>query len=336
MADAQGNFKIPSLASNLTFTVVCAARGFEPVTLRKVDPLGPPLVVKLQPREPNQLSPQRTVLGRVLDARQRPVAGAVISINGLSTGNTTSFGGLPDGTDVDAVSDAAGQFEIYCPKPFDAAGLSIEASGLARQKFERAQPGGSRRDFVLTVGAALVGRIVREGRPVKGINVGVASVDRGVNSFTGDFVVGTDENGVFVFPNLPVDRDYQFYGVLDALRGVGALPARVVRVGTDGSKTDMGTLVLDPGWRIAGEVRLKEGKPLPVGARLLLFREDAWDFSIIDLPADGHFDLPNVPGERLKLDIGLTGYRPAVTLPALGNLNKDVLGLVLEMEPSQK
>jgi hypothetical protein len=38
MADAQGNFKIESLSSNLLFSVVVAARGFKPVTLKKVDP----------------------------------------------------------------------------------------------------------------------------------------------------------------------------------------------------------------------------------------------------------------------------------------------------------
>ena len=82
--------------------------------------------------------------------------------------------------------------------------------------------------------------MVHDGKPVKGINIGVASEDRGAGSFTGDFVVGTDTNGLFVFPNLPADRNYQFYGVMDSLRGIGAVPARVVRVGKEGSRTDVG------------------------------------------------------------------------------------------------
>jgi hypothetical protein len=335
MGDAQGNFQIASLASNLTFTVVVAARGFEPATLSRVDPLRSPLAVQLAPRLPGLLSAQRTVLGRVLDRQKRPVLGAVVSINGLTTGNRTSFDRLPPGTDVLAVSDAAGEFEICCPLPFDAVGLRIDAPGLARQKHTRIPPGGRRRDFVLPAGAALIGRVTRDGRPVKGLNVGVASVDRGVDNFTGGFVVGTGEDGVFVFPNLPAERDYQFYGVMDSLRGLGARPARVVRVGRDGSKTDLGPMALQPGWRVAGEVRLAEGKPLPPGARLILDRDEAWDFSVIDLPVDGRFDLPNVPGEAVSLGAGIEGYRALAGQPKLGRLASDRTALVLIMEPGK-
>src|ERR1035441_4785355 len=213
MADAQGNFKIESLSSNLLFSVVVAARGFKPVTLKKVDPTQAPLAVRLKPRSKDQLPADRTVPGRVLDAHKRPVAGAEVSINGITTGRSTSFGQPPTGTDIMAISDSAGEFDIYVAKSFDSVGLQIEASGLARTKFTGATPGGVRRDFVLPVGAGLVGRVVRDGKPVKGINVGVASADRGVVSFTGDFVVSTGADGVFVFRSLPADRDYQFYGV---------------------------------------------------------------------------------------------------------------------------
>lgn len=335
MADAQGNFKIESLSSNLLFTVVVAARGFEPITFTKVDPTKATLAVRLKPRGKDQLPANRTVLGRVLDARKRPMAGAEVSINGLTVGNSTSFGQQPSGTDVVAVSDSAGEFEIYVAKSFDSLGLQIDAPGVARTKFTGMTPGGARRDFVLSAGAALVGRVVRDGKPVKGINVGVASVDRGMEGFTGDFVVGTDPDGLFVFPSLPADREYQFYGVLDSLRGTGALPARVVRVGKDGSRTDLGVIRLTPGWRVAGEVRVANAKTLPVGSRLILAREGAWDFAIIDLPADGRFDLPNVPGEAVGLSVGMAGYRAAASPPKLGHLGSDRTGLLFVMEPGK-
>ena len=335
MADAQGNFKIESLSSNLLFTVVVAARGFEPITFTRVDPTKATLAVRLKPRGKDQLPANRTVLGRVLDARKRPVAGADVSIYGLTVGSSTSFGQQPSGTDVVAVSDSAGEFEIYVAKSFDSLGLQIDAPSLARTKFTGVTPGGARRDFVLSAGAALVGRVVRDGKPVKGINVGVASVDRGMESFTGDFVVGTDPDGLFVFPSLPADRDYQFYGVLDSLRGIGALPARVVRVGKEGSRTDLGVIRLTPGWRVTGEVRVPNAKTLPVGSRLILGREGAWDFSVIDLPAEGRFDLPNVPGEAVSLSVGMAGYRAAGTQPKLGRLESDHTGLLFLMEPGK-
>ena len=335
MADAQGSFKIESLSSNLLFSVVVAARGFEPVTLKKVDPVQAPLTVRLKPRSKDKLPADRTILGRVLDARKRTVAGAEVSINGISTGRSTSFGQPPAGTDVVAISDSAGEFDIYVAKSFDSVGLQIEAPGMARTKFTGATPGCARRDFVLPVGAGLVGRVVRDGKPVKGINVGVASADRGAISFTGDFVVGTDAEGTFVFPNLPADRAYQFYGVMDSLRGIGAVPARVVHVGREGSKTDLGTINLTPGWRVAGEVRVANSTTLPAGSRLTVNREGAWDFSIIDLPADGRFDLPNVPGEVVSLSVGMTGYHAAVSPAKLGRLASDRTGLVFVMEPGK-
>jgi hypothetical protein len=274
-----------------------------------------------------------TVLGRILDLHQRPVAGARVWINGLSVGNGTRYGGLPDGTDELAVSDAEGRFEIYCPESFSALGLTVVAPGLAKQHFGRVAPDGKRHDLVLPAGAALVGRVLRDGRPVKGINIGVASVDRSADGFTGQFVVGTDDQGEFVFPNLPEGRDYQFCGLLDSLRGTGALRARVVRVGHNGTRTDLGTLSLASGWRVAGNVRMKNGGLLPVGSRLILSREGAWDFSVVDLPPDGHFDLPNVPGESLSLRVGMYSYRPVRSLPELGKLNGNREGLLIEMEP---
>jgi len=305
------------------------------VTLTKVDPTQVPLAVQLKPRLKDQLPASQTVFDRVLDAHKRPVAGAAVTIDGVTVGRSTGFGQQPNGTDVVAVSDSAGEFEIYVAKPFDSLGLEIDAPGLARTKFVGAKPGGARRDFALPVGAALIGRVVRDGKPMKGINVGVAGVDRSAGNFTGDFVVGTDANGLFVFPSLPADRDYQFYGLLDSLRGIGALPARVVRVGRDGSRTDLGVISLTPGWRVAGEVRVSNAKTLPVGSRLILNREGAWDFSVIDLPSDGRFDLPNVPGEAVDLSVGMADHRAAAGQPKLGRLESDRTGLLLQMEPGK-
>ena len=90
------------------------------------------------------------------------------------------------------VSDAEGRFEIYCPESFSALDLTIVAPGLAKQHFRRVAPDGKRHDLVLPAGAALVGRVLRDGWPAKGINVGVSSVDRSADNFTGQFVVGTD------------------------------------------------------------------------------------------------------------------------------------------------
>ena len=76
-------------------------------------------------------------------------------------------------------------------------------------------------------------------------------------------------------------------------------------------------------------------KPLPVGSRLILDREDAWDFSIIHLPLDGRFDLPNVPGEVLSLRVGMAGYQATASPPKLGRLQSDRTDLVFQMAPGK-
>jgi hypothetical protein len=300
-----------------------------------VDPLQAPLTLQLKPRSQDQLPANRTAFGRLLDSKGRPVAGAQVEIEGFRIGSGGTFGRMPPGTDAVAVSDTNGEFETFIAKDCDAVDLRINALGTARTTLTRVPLGGNRRDFVLPEGATLIGRVVRDGKPVQGINIGVAGEDRSAGFFTGEFVVGTDTNGFFVFPHLPADRAYQFYGVLDSLRGIGALPARIVRVGADGSRTDIGVLNLEPGWRVAGEVRVVNAKTLPAGSRLILDREDAWDFSIIDLPPDGRFDLPNVPGEVLNLRVGMAGYQATANPPKLGRLQSDRTGLVFQMAPGK-
>jgi hypothetical protein len=103
-------------------------------------------------------------------------------------------------------------------------------------------------------------------------------------------------------------------------------------VGKEASRTDLGVISLTSGWRVAGQVRVANAKTLPVGSRLILGRDGAWDFSVIDLPADGRFDLPNVPGEAVSLRVGMAGYRAAGVPPKLGRLESDRTGLILLME----
>ncbi len=311
------------------------ARGFAPTNLSNVDPIPASLIVRLKPRSNDQLPAKRTVFGRLLDAHKRPVANAEVEITGWRSGSGATWGRMPEGTDAVAVSDASGEFETYIAKDCDGVDLRVDAPGVARTTLTHVPLGGSRRDYVLPEGAALVGRVLRDSQPVNGINVGVASVDRSAGNFTGDFVVGTDTNGFFVFPNLPSDRDYQLYGVVDSLRGIGALPARVIHVGREGSKNHLGVLNLTAGWRVAGEVRVANTNTLPVGSRLILGREGAWDLSIIDLPPDGRFDLTNVPGEVVDLWVGMAGYRMAANRPKLGRLQSDRTGLVFLMEPGK-
>ncbi|MCL5097294.1 MAG: carboxypeptidase-like regulatory domain-containing protein [Candidatus Omnitrophica bacterium] len=68
--------------------------------------------MKLNSRAKDQLPANCTVFGRVFDRQNNPVAGAVVTLNGLTVARSTSFGPPSEGSDVVAVSDSSGEFEL--------------------------------------------------------------------------------------------------------------------------------------------------------------------------------------------------------------------------------
>ncbi len=131
-----------------------AARGFEPTNLTKIDPAQGLLTVRLNPRSQDQLPAKRTVFGRLLDSRKRPVAGAKVEITGFKAGNGTTWGRMPEGTDPVTVSDSSGEFEAYIAKDCDAVDLRIDATGVSRTTLSAVPLGTKRREFVLSEGGA--------------------------------------------------------------------------------------------------------------------------------------------------------------------------------------
>ena len=81
----------------------------------------------MKARGKDQLPANRTIFGRVLDPQKRPVAGAAVTISGITIGGGTAYGALPERGDEVAVTDATGEFEICVGKTFDSAGLQIDA-----------------------------------------------------------------------------------------------------------------------------------------------------------------------------------------------------------------
>jgi hypothetical protein len=118
--------------------------------------------------------------------------------------------------------------------------LQVEARRFARKRFNDVRGGPKRQTLIVTEGAALTGRLLKDAKPLKGVAVGVVSQDRSIENFTGDFVIGTMDDGRFAFLNLPPDRSYFFYGIMSSLTKHGALPSRPIRVGGDGSTKDLG------------------------------------------------------------------------------------------------
>jgi beta-lactamase regulating signal transducer with metallopeptidase domain/uncharacterized GH25 family protein len=319
--DAAGNFEIQSLDPQLRFQILAVAKGFKPQYVNHVDPATGAVTVKLEPIELEAAPPENCLHGRVVDAKGEPIAGAVVEAHGIRTRNGGGRWGALPGVDPLAVTDENGEFLITSQKPFDLMDVKVSAHGFANKTFTELASGGGSHQLTLTEGAAARGRVLFHGQPLTNVLVGVVSVNRDMEHFTGNFDVGTDAAGRFLFVNLPPDVDYFIYGAMDSLKAQGAIPIQKFHSGKDGEVTDVGDLVVSPAHRLAGRVELADGAAIPAQTRLLVSREDAWDSRQIILPPDGRFDIGGVPTGTVTLSLRLTGYRVSAKNASLDTLN---------------
>jgi peroxiredoxin len=341
--DTAGHFKIESLNPTLLFRVLVAAKGHRPEFVSKVDPALKPIEVTLKVSKAD-INPAQQLKGRVVDTDGKPLSGAVVSIRGVSRGDSTRFGGNDD-IDQVAVTDGDGKFLINGETPFDAAGVEVEARACAKGIFEHLATGGKVHELKLTEGGAVKGRLVKDGRPVSGAEVGVCGADRRAEIYVGDFSIGTDKEGKFSLPNLPPNRDYFIYATMNSLREKGSVPARRARVNEDGSVVDVGDLQVARGYKLEGQIRLTDGKPLPPKTGVLLSRDEAWDSAQTEADAQGRFKFAGVPAESINLTARVKGYRLSQRNRSLDTMNAfelvglvkaDKTDLILEFEPGNE
>ncbi|MGH7942759.1 MAG: hypothetical protein ACREFR_17000, partial [Limisphaerales bacterium] len=153
------------------------------------------------------------------------------------------------------------------------------------------------------------------------VDVSVVSADRTMDSSFANLVIGTGQDGRFLFLNLSPNVNYDVCGTMKSLAPFGAIPSRLVQVGDDGSETDIGDLIVTPGHRLAGQVVLADGKPVPSNTRLLINRINAWDSIQVDLPPNGHFDVSNIPAETYSLSVRVRGYHMSPKNASYDTLN---------------
>jgi hypothetical protein len=254
-SDAQGDFKIESLDPQLVFRILVVAKGFTPRFVSKVDPAHGPVDVELEPVDSAEITPDRSIRGQVVGPDGKPVVGAVVESRGIRRKNDAGsmWGQLP-GVDPLAVTDEQGEFLLSAREPFQSLDVRVEARTFANKQLDNLASGTVRHKLTLTEGVTVKGRVVWQDKPLAGVSVGMVSVDRGVENFTGNFDIGTDSEGRFAFVNLPPNVDYFIYGLMDTLRRYGAIPTRKIHAGEDGAIVDAGDLAVGPSERLAGRV----------------------------------------------------------------------------------
>lgn len=340
---ADGTFKITDLDPALLFRILVVAKDCQPRFVAKVDPATNQFEVTLKAVSPDS-TPNQRVRGRVVDKKGKGVEGAVVHVRGVTRDQSTRFGGNEDVAPL-AVTDGKGEFVLNATKPFDAVGVDVEARGLAKKVVESLSSGDELHVLKLAEGVSLKGRLVKDGKPVANAIIGVAGAERRSEIFVGDFSIGTDADGRFLFANLPSATEYNLYGIMESLKDKGSLPARHVRLEGDGSTVDLGDISLQRGFVVAGKLRLTDGKPIPTKTRVLLARESAWDTLQTKVDTEGNFRFAGVPLETVTISTQVKGYRYSGRNASLdtfnpfrliGRIQTNKTDLIVELEPGPR
>ena len=321
-ADSLGAFKIKSLDPQLLFTILVVAPGYEPKYVRHVDPARGPVTVELTPRSMEEIKPDQSLRGKVVDASGKPIYGAIVEAFGIHKKRDlgTMWGNLP-GVDPLAVTDEQGEFLLTAKDPFESLDLKVSARGFANRTFCDLACKDGAHSLELTEGATIKGRVLWQGKPLAGVSVGISSVNRQIREDAGHYEIATDGEGRFAFVNLPPRTEFSLYGLMEYLKPYGAIPPQKIQTPEDGATVDAGDLLVGPALRLAGRVVLADGQWVPPNTQLLIDREEAWDSTQIVLATNGSFDVAGIPPGTLNLSVRVSGYRVSGRNHSLDHLN---------------
>ena len=325
--DAAGRFKIEALDPSLLFRLLVVATGHESQFVSKVDPEKGEQKITLKPLSEAALTSNLRIKGAVINEHGKPVAGAIISPEGIGMGSTTRWGGNAQEIEPLAVADEAGHFVLFCKtNTVDAVYATAEGRGVAKQ-WVTLKPGG---DYLLKLpdGVTLTGQVLRDGQPLKGVAIAATTKDRTCGVYFNCDATSTDSNGRFLLLNVPPSREFVIYTTMKSLAGSGALPNKIITTGGSASVQDLGQLVVQPAFTVAGRIVLADGQPVPPATRLYLGRQEAMDNLESNLDTEGHFEFKGVPAESVSLSVRIKGYRLSKRNPSLDWLNGSILGRV--------
>jgi uncharacterized GH25 family protein len=277
---------------------------------------------------PANLDPARVLRGRVVDPAGEPVVGAVVSVSGCKTESMRWWGAVAQ-ADPLSVTNAKGQYVIVADKDVQALDLKVDARGLVPENIALLPMGQPAPDIKLSEGAIVSGRIMRDGKPVAGIGVGMVQKDRSSERFLGQLTIGTDADGRFTFSNVGANRDWYVYGLMASTKSLGAPKTQLIHVDDNRTVSNVGDLEFETANTVSGRVVLSDGKPVPPHTRILLSRELAWDSQSVTIDERGGFTFTNVPAELVSLSVRVRGYRTSVKNQSADMVNLGMLvGLV--------
>jgi len=331
LTDGEGEFLIPDLDPELIFRVLVVGEGYKPQLVDKVDPAKAKLEVKLAAFDLAQADPKKIVRGRVVDEHGKGIPQATLVPEHFKTSGWDGFS--PGIFDPLAVTAQDGSFVIAASQNIDSVYLRVAARGFAPGGSGKLLPG-EVHQLALKPGVTIRGRVVHGEKPMAGVKVGLVQENRSGpvdypphrgEPFYGEMEIGTNEDGEFLFTQVPAGTNYFVYGIMDTLKDHGSIAAILITTPPDGSTLEAGDLQVQPGHVLEGRVVLSDGQAIPPRTRLMLSRDKAWDHQIFELPADGKFRFQGLPDESYDLTVQIRGYGASLLNKSINRLSDSQL-----------
>ncbi len=351
LTNEAGVFTIENLSPDLWFTLLVVRDGYFSELVKQVDPLeGPAPAAILKMRQPVK-DADRVVRGRVVDSHGRSIQDAIVDPKGIlfndeTRGRITIYGGI-SGLDRIAVTNEAGEFEVSYDRPALEVLIIVEARGYAPKLFNHLQTGMERHVLTIGDGATLRGRLVENGKPAANAQMGLIPRQRGMGGGLelfgapyDEMRIGTQEDGTFVFTNVPIPVEFYVYGKMESISERGATEPMECATNMDGEDVNVGDIEINPGFRLRGKVALSDGKSIPEGMRVSISADRAWDSQTVFLQPDGGFEFSGLAPEKYQVFASVKGYRAPqwdykmkTDRPGTVQVERDIDDFVLVLDP---
>jgi protocatechuate 3,4-dioxygenase beta subunit len=338
--DAQGAFSITGVDPALNYELLILADNTRPLLLRKVDPARGDIRALLQPL-PKDTDADHLIHGHIVDSDGKPIVGARIEPFGEKNSSERYWSSSVRDVEDHTFTNAKGEFTLVCKKSGIQVDLKLTARNAAPILAALVSQGEQPTEFTLTPGANVTGRLVKDGAPVPGVTMRLCQVNRGIESWVGEFSAVTDNDGKFAFNHVKPSESYNLYATVKSLGDKGAVPLKPFNVTGDSTTTDAGDITLAPGVTVAGLLVDPDGKPVP-NTKVSLSRSDAMDNVDANTDANGKFQFKSIPpGEIFELYVQSNGYHvthnnqsfePMNAIFLMGLIDQDINDLKVEVD----